>query len=138
VLFRSRGQHAAAETGRGHTNLPRDRLGKPDWVAALANGVIAPRANLVGTGMPFVFDMDILMTRTRGMPAVRFSHRAHTQWLACVNCHPAPFVARIGANRLGMTAIFRGQGCGLCHGKVAFAPHRDCGRCHAGRSREDR
>lgn len=117
-------------------DLPKDRRGNPDWAAALASGVIAPRADLSGTGTPYILDLDILMTRTRGMPAVRFPHRAHTQWLTCANCHPAPFVARAGANRLGMTAIFRGQGCGLCHGKVAFAPQRDCDRCHAGRPRE--
>jgi c(7)-type cytochrome triheme protein len=116
-------------------NLPKDRSGKPDWGAALASGIIAPRADLAGTGRSTTLDLDILMTRTRGMPTVRFSHRLHGDWLACSNCHPAPFVARAGANRLGMSAIFRGESCGLCHGKVAFAPARDCGRCHVGQPR---
>ena len=115
-----------------YAGLPRDRRGAPDWMAALGQGAIQPRASLDGQAQPQVFDLDVIMPRTRGMPAVRFSHRAHGQWLTCANCHPAPFAARVGATPLRMADIFRGKGCGVCHGKVAFSPLLDCERCHSG------
>lgn len=113
-----------------YASLPKDRQGQPDWVSALANGSISPRADIHGLSAPQPMDLDILMTRTRGMPHVRFSHRQHTEWLACGNCHPALFEARTGASRIRMADIFRGKACGTCHGKVAFAASRDCKRCH--------
>jgi len=124
-------QHAFLQApADAYASLPKDRQGYPDWVSALANGSINPRADLHGQGGPQRLDLDILMTRTRGMPHVRFSHRLHTEWLACANCHPALFEARTGASRIRMADIFRGKACGTCHGKVAFAPSRDCNRCH--------
>jgi c(7)-type cytochrome triheme protein len=115
-----------------YAGLPRDRRGAPDWMAALRQGAIQPRAGLEGEATPQVFDLDVIMPRTRSMPAVRFSHRAHGEWLACSNCHPAPFLPRVGANPLRMADIFRGKGCGICHGSVAFVPFLDCERCHSG------
>ena len=111
--------------------LPKDRRGAPDWMAALRQGAISPRAALYGDVRPYLFDLDVIMGNTRQMPAVRFSHRAHGEWLACANCHPKPFLPRVGANPLRMADIFRGKGCGVCHGRVAFAPFLDCERCHS-------
>ena len=112
-------------------SLPRNRRGAPDWMAALRQQAIQPRADVNGHAQPYLFDLDVIMSQTRSMPAVRFSHRAHSEWLACANCHPKPFKPRVGANPLRMSGIFRGEGCGLCHGSVAFSPLRDCARCHS-------
>ncbi len=112
-------------------SLPRNRRGAPDWMAALRQQAIQPRADVQGGTQPYLFDLDVIMSRTKNMPAVRFSHRTHSEWLACANCHPKPFKPRVGANPLRMAGIFRGEGCGLCHGSVAFSPMRDCERCHS-------
>jgi c(7)-type cytochrome triheme protein len=112
-------------------SLPRNRRGAPDWMAALRQQAIQPRADVQGGTQPYLFDLDVIMSRTKNMPAVRFSHRTHSEWLACANCHPKPFKQRVGANPLRMSGIFRGEGCGLCHGSVAFSPLRDCERCHS-------
>ena len=68
-------------------NLPIDTNGRVDWVRALDQGLIAPRASRTGVGSMQVLDQDIIMKNTREMPWVRFPHRQHTEWLACSNCH---------------------------------------------------
>ncbi len=111
--------------------LPKDRDGRVDWMNALRSGAIAPHGKLDGsTGDP-PLDLDIIMRNTRLMPYVRFSHRAHTEWLACKNCHPAIFPEKAGITPIKMENIFRGQFCGTCHDRVAFVTHRNCFRCHS-------
>ena len=112
------------------TGMPLDRMGRVNWVQALDEGLVAPRASVSGDGSMEVLERDIVMTDTRSMPHVLFPHAAHTQWLSCDNCHPEPFVARDGANPINMDAIFKGQFCGLCHDKVAFSTFV-CERCHS-------
>lgn len=112
--------------------LKRDAIGFPDWMAALRSGAIAPRAGLSEKETMTVLDLDVLMRNTREMPQVVFPHRAHTQWLDCANCHPAPFVAQAGANPVSMSEIFRGKYCGMCHDRVAFITFFSCERCHSG------
>jgi c(7)-type cytochrome triheme protein len=111
--------------------LPPDGRGKPDWVRALREGLIQPRAGVAGTGAMQLLDHDVLMKNTAQMPYVRFSHGVHTQWLACSNCHDALFVPRAGANPTNMTRIFQGESCGTCHGTVAFTAMFTCERCHS-------
>jgi c(7)-type cytochrome triheme protein len=111
--------------------FPRDQAGLIDWVQALEKGLIAPRKGILGDGELQSLDMDIVLTNTGAMPNVRFPHRQHTEWLACENCHPKIFEAKKGANKITMPAILQGQFCGLCHGKVAFAPTKNCARCHS-------
>lgn len=110
--------------------LPLDRKGRVDWVKTLQQGAINPRADLHGQGAMTVLDLDVLMTETKSMPFVRFPHLPHTQWLACSNCHPTPFAAKAGSNPIDMNSIFRGQYCGMCHGRVAFSTYI-CERCHS-------
>lgn len=110
--------------------FPADRLGRVDWVAALRQGLIKPRADRYGKGRMRVLDNDIIMSNTREMPWVRFPHAAHTEWLACDNCHERIFVARRGANRIDMNEIFKGRYCGVCHDRVAFSVFV-CERCHS-------
>ena len=111
--------------------LPRDRRGRVDWMAALRQGGIAPRADVGGKKPVERFTLDIVMRNTREMPHVKFPHEAHSLWLACENCHRSLFVPRAGANPVNMTEIFQGRWCGECHGKVAFTPMFDCERCHS-------
>ncbi len=113
----------------GH--FPADRRGGVNWVKALEDGLIHPRADLKGEGEMLVMDLDILFTDTGDMPYVRFPHLEHTRWLDCSNCHPAIFVPQKGGNpAIGMDAVLSGRYCGVCHGKVAF-PMWTCERCHS-------
>ncbi|NOX75615.1 MAG: hypothetical protein GXP17_03155 [Gammaproteobacteria bacterium] len=109
--------------------FPLDRRGGVDWVKALALGIIEPRANLLGDAKMQVLNLDILFKDTGQMPWVKFPHQAHTQWLACSNCHPNIFIMKKGANQPSMDGILAGEHCGRCHDKVAFALWT-CERCH--------
>jgi c(7)-type cytochrome triheme protein len=111
-------------------DFPRDRRNQVDWVAALDQGLIEPRADLQGQTQMQTMDLDILMKNTQYMPWVKFPHLQHTKWLACSNCHPAIFIPKQDANPISMNKVLRGQYCGVCHDKVAFALFI-CERCHS-------
>lgn len=112
------------------SRLPRDNAGNNvDWMRALNDGAIKPRANLYPDTSVRLLDQDILLNLRGGMPIVRFPHRSHTQWLDCSNCHEKPFKSKTGANRLSMLQMLQGEQCGVCHGAVAF-PLTECTRCH--------
>ncbi|MCG6968841.1 MAG: hypothetical protein LJE85_03650 [Gammaproteobacteria bacterium] len=110
--------------------FPRDRRNQVDWVAALDQGLIQPRADLLGETQMQTMDMDILMKNTQFMPWVKFPHLQHTKWLACSNCHPDIFIPQQDANPISMNKVLRGEYCGVCHDKVAFALFI-CERCHS-------
>lgn len=112
-------------------DLPYDTVGFPDWMQALREGLITPRSDLSGKGSMEILDLDIIMKNTKEMPYVRFPHRSHTLWLACSNCHPAPFKPVAGSSAIQMADIFRGQYCGMCHDRVAFVTFFSCYRCHS-------
>jgi c(7)-type cytochrome triheme protein len=111
-------------------DFPRDRRKQVDWVKAIEQGLVKPRADLLGESEMMVMDLDIIMKNTQMMPWVRFPHKAHTQWLACDNCHPAIFEPQEHANPITMNKVLRGEYCGVCHDKVAFALFV-CERCHS-------
>lgn len=112
--------------------FPRDTAGLIDWVQALKQGHIAPRSDLHGVGEDLKpIDLDIIFPDTGAMPKVLFPHRQHTEWLACKNCHPDIFVKKKGANNIQMADVLSGKYCGVCHGKIAFAPTKNCMRCHS-------
>ena len=111
-------------------DFPRDRRFQVDWVAALKQGHINPRADLEGKTQMATLDLDILMKNTQFMPWVKFPHIAHTQWLACENCHPKIFIPKENANPISMNKVLRGEYCGVCHDKVAFSLFI-CERCHS-------
>ncbi len=106
-------------------------LGVPDWVKALTEGVIAPRAGIdPKTEDQAVLPLDVELVPAAGdMFKVIFPHKSHTEWLGCPNCHTAIFQMAKGADPITMEKINAGQYCGVCHGKVAF-PATTCGRCH--------
>jgi len=111
-------------------DFPRDRRNQVDWVAALDQGLIEPRADLLGETQMQTMDLDILMKNTQYMPWVKFPHLQHTKWLACSNCHPNIFIPKQDANPISMNKVLRGEYCGVCHDKVAFALFI-CERCHS-------
>jgi len=113
-------------------HFPRDSAGLTDWVQALAKGHIEPRSDINGLEPDLKpIDLDIIFEDTGAMPKVLFPHRQHTEWLACKNCHPAIFKKKKGANKFKMEDVLRGKYCGVCHGKIAFAPTKNCMRCHS-------
>ena len=111
--------------------FPRDSVGIVNWIEAIKQGLIDPRADLEGETEKKTLDMDIIFTDTGKMPHVRFPHLSHTLWLDCKNCHPAIFKQKKGANDIAMQDVLTGKFCGLCHGKVAFPPTMNCMRCHS-------
>ncbi len=111
--------------------FPRDKSGVIDWVKVLGDGIISPRASKLGEEEMHVVDFDVIFKNTQSMPFVRYPHRQHTEWLTCKNCHPKIFLPQKGGNPVTMSAIMQGQFCGVCHGKVAFPPSKNCGRCHS-------
>lgn len=117
--------------GEATRSMPYDANRFPDWMKALNEGLIKPRAGLGGGEKMEVLDLDIVMRNTKEMPFVRFPHKSHTLWLACANCHPAPFKAQSGSNNIRMADIFRGEYCGMCHDRVAFITFFSCQRCHS-------
>jgi len=129
---------AALATSGPVTAVPAALAGLPpyargdgvDWVAALRAGRITPRADVAGQAQPLVMDLDLVIEANGSIPDVPFSHKSHTEWLACTNCHRAIFEPVKGANKMTMSAIAQGQYCGVCHGTVAF-PIDDCERCHS-------
>jgi len=113
-------------------DFPRDEAGLTDWVQALRKGHIAPRSDLTGMGIDLKpLDLDIVFTDTEAMPNVLFPHAAHTEWLSCNTCHPYLYQKKKGTSNISMTDVLNGKSCGLCHGKIAFAPTKNCMRCHS-------
>ncbi len=112
--------------------LPKDAAGGVDWVRALEEKAIEPRAGLepAAEEQP-VFPLEVELT-PEGQPLfkVTFPHEAHTHWLACANCHPGIFQMQQGADPISMAKIYAGEYCGRCHGKVSFAVPTGCPRCH--------
>lgn len=100
------------------------------WVHALDKGEIKPRERLFPGTKVEKLDLDIILDVKGGMPAVRFPHRPHTEWLDCSNCHDAIFAKRTGGSKISMYKILQGEQCGVCHGAVAF-PLTECARCHS-------
>ena len=113
--------------------LPKDKYGMVDWVTGAREEYILPLASLKDDVAKDVnsFDESILFkTRDKGMPDVKFPHKAHANWLNCDSCHSSIFPEKTGGRKnISMDAIAGGNFCGSCHGKVAF-PVKGCDRCH--------
>lgn len=121
------------EPGEALAVLPPDTAGnKVDWIRALRQGHIQPRGSISGEEEEEILDLDLVMTGTGvgSVPFIRFPHKAHTEWLACSNCHDGLFEAEAGATEFTMRQILNGEFCGTCHGAVSF-PLTECNRCHS-------
>lgn len=115
---------------------PKDKYGLINWVETLKRRLITPRGSLdpkEEEAPPF--DMEIVMPAKTGLiEGAYFPHTTHTMWLDCENCHIKLFLPKVGANKLTMSEIVKGNACGACHGKVSF-PLNDCTRCHKAREK---
>jgi c(7)-type cytochrome triheme protein len=117
--------------------LPKDDIDEVDWMAALRQEIIRPRAQMSGPGNPDakLFKFDFYFAGPDPESDAFFPHSSHTQWLTCESCHPAIFPYRdlglAGSEDYGITMdqVFEGEYCGKCHGTVAFALD-SCNRCH--------
>ncbi len=117
--------------------LPKDDIDEVDWMAAMRQGVIKPRAEMSKQGNPDarVFKWDFFFAGPDPESDAFFPHSSHTEWLTCESCHPAIFPYReLGMEgsenyTISMDRVFEGEYCGKCHGVVAFALD-SCGRCH--------
>lgn len=128
---RSRGTKILQQPQEALTGLTPDTAGNQvRWVQALEKGEIRPREKLFPKTVVRKLDQDIILDVKGGMPAVRFPHRQHTEWLDCVNCHDGIFKEQTGASKISMFKILQGEQCGVCHGAVAF-PLTECARCHS-------
>ena len=115
-----------------YKKLPKDSLGTVNWVKALEDGDIQPRAGVdpKSPEQP-VLPLNVeLQPQAQPLFKVTFPHKQHTEWLACYNCHPKIFQMQKGADPITMGKILTGEYCGRCHGKVAFAVPTGCPRCH--------
>jgi len=115
------------------SKLPKDDDGNIDWMAALESKAIRPSGiiNKDEQDIGKTSDDDIELS-TSGKPnrMVIFSHKVHTQWLTCTNCHNAIFKREAGSAQITMDAIDEGKYCGVCHDKVALAQPSGCKGCH--------
>ena len=110
--------------------LPHDGSGNQvNWVKALEDGNIKPLISIHSKTLSEVLDLDVLMRNTDEMGMVNFSHKQHTEWLTCKNCHESIFKFTAGTTKFGMLDILNGEYCGRCHSTVAF-PLTECNRCH--------
>lgn len=104
---------------------------KIDWVKAIEQGKITPKASIEGKEEMTILDMAVDRPVSSGiMPDVVYPHKAHTEVLSCDNCHPNIFEMQARATPITMMKITQGRYCGRCHGKVSF-PIEDCFRCHS-------
>jgi c(7)-type cytochrome triheme protein len=115
-----------------YQGLPRDSKGVVDWMRALNEQTITPKAGLDDSAEPAsTKDSEIEFTHqdNPGKPVV-FRHATHTQWLGCKNCHSAIFKKKEDNLQFTHDEMDKGLYCGACHGKVVVVPGA-CKGCHA-------
>lgn len=112
--------------------LAKNAAGDIDWARALSEKTITPKPGLTAEKKDEEpTDMDVEYV-PKGQPEYKvvFPHKAHTQWLACTNCHTEIFEMEKGKAALTMEKINGGAYCGVCHGKVASPDVANCPACH--------
>jgi c(7)-type cytochrome triheme protein len=116
------------------SKFPKAKYGNGiNWVKAVDKGMIAPVNYLTVKPPTEVAIIKPLMLEAEwsGIPPAIFSHKAHTQWLDCNNCHPDIFnIKKKTTKHFSMERILKREFCGVCHLTVAF-PMDDCKRCHS-------
>ena len=117
--------------------FPRDGCGYVDWAEALRQGILAPRDSIkekYSLTKPEKSPGDItIQVKDPRAEDVIFPHDTHSEVLDCKSCHPGIFRKEAGSTKISMAAIFKGEYCGRCHGKVSF-PLLNCSRCHSSSS----
>ena len=84
--------------------LPKDAMGKADWMQALRQGVVRPRNAIPGTEKrddALLFGFDFFLPGPDKMFDAYFPHSSHTEWLACDSCHPRIFPKRLSVSATG-------------------------------------
>ncbi len=115
-----------------YQTLPRDGEGHVEWVRALADKLITPKPGLAPDAKdeePTDMDVELVPKRQPEMKVI-FSHKVHTAWLGCNNCHTGLFEMEAGKTVITMDKINDGAQCGVCHGKVALPEPSSCPACH--------
>lgn len=119
------------------SKFPKAKAGNGvDWVKALNKGMITPVNYLTIKPPSNAVILKPLMMEAEwaSIPPAIFSHKVHTQWLDCNNCHPDIFnIKKKTTKHFAMDRILKGEFCGVCHLTVAF-PMNDCKRCHTKQS----
>ncbi|HUH95685.1 MAG TPA: c(7)-type cytochrome triheme domain-containing protein [Casimicrobiaceae bacterium] len=112
--------------------LPRNDDGQILWMKALADKTIAPRPGIAADAKDEEpTDMDVeLEPKDQPEYKVVFSHKVHTSWMVCDNCHTGLFEMEKGKTVITMDKINAGEACGVCHGKVAAPEPTSCPACH--------
>ncbi|MDA8089329.1 MAG: hypothetical protein M0Z61_03770 [Nitrospiraceae bacterium] len=124
----------ALEFSKKAGGLPPSNHGnRIDWGEAIEENLIKPVSYLKVKPEEFPFNQLLtLQAAWDFVPSAVFPHEAHNRWLDCNNCHPDIFdIKNVTEDQNRMSSYFKGQFCGVCHGKVAF-PLKDCHRCHRG------
>jgi len=106
---------------------PTGKKGGADWSEALRQGIVEPRALDPRDRMAEYFKLDFFIRADKEKFDAWFPHSSHLAWMGCESCHPAVF--KYADNEMTMKAMRGGEGCGACHGSVAFTL-KDCKRCH--------
>jgi c(7)-type cytochrome triheme protein len=115
-----------------YAGLPRSDDGVA-WVKALETHAITPKPGIAADAKDEEpTDMDTELDSSGPDSKAVFPHKAHTEWLACGNCHTALFEMEKGKAKMTMAGMGEGQWCGACHGKVALPELTSCGACHPG------
>jgi c(7)-type cytochrome triheme protein len=120
------------DVGAIYATLPRNDEGQVLWLTALADKLIAPKPGTASDAKddePTDIDVELA---PKGQPEFKviFSHKVHTSWLVCDNCHTGLFEMEKGKTVITMDKINAGQSCGVCHGKVAAPEPSGCPACH--------
>jgi c(7)-type cytochrome triheme protein len=115
------------------SEFPKRKFGNGiEWAEALDKGLIAPLHYLTikpPVNVAIIKPL-LLESEWKGIPAAIFSHKVHTKWLDCSNCHPDIFnIKKKTTKHFNMARILKREFCGVCHLTVAF-PMNDCKRCH--------
>ena len=118
------------------SKLPKTKFGNMvDWTQALDKGMIKPAHYLTVKPPAAAAAIKPLLLEAEwsGIPAAIFSHKKHTRWLDCNNCHPDIFnIKKKTTKHFSMDRILKREFCGICHLTVAF-PMNDCKGCHPNR-----
>jgi len=115
-----------------YRTLPRNEDGQVQWVKAVADKLIEPKAGIEADAKgdePTDLDVELV---PKGQPEFKvvFSHKVHTTWMACDSCHTGLFEMEHGKTVITMDKINAGASCGVCHGKVAAPEPAACPACH--------
>jgi c(7)-type cytochrome triheme protein len=112
-------------------NLPIDKFGEIDWMLLRKQEVHVPLKEIGSGTREETRDSEILFESASGyVKNVLFSHKVHTDQLACSSCHKEIFSDVLGGTKSTKTEMSQGKSCGACHGKVSFKA-AECNRCHS-------